>query len=156
MRNSKSTKSPGLLFLFLLLPALAFSQRITLQGVVNDAVGEPLPGVIVTENGTDNVAFTDGRGQFTLPGVSPQGTLTFTLTSYITQEVEVGGRNSIIIVMQEDATMIESVVVSVGYGSMRRADLTGAVTSVGSDAISKSVVTSIDQVLAGRAAGVQV
>lgn len=156
MRNTKSTKSLGLLFLFLLLPALAFSQRITLQGVVNDAAGTPLPGVIVAETGTNNASFTDGDGRFTLTGVSPEGRVSFTLASYLTQEVDVAGRTSIEITLLEDATMIESVVVSVGYGSMRRADLTGAVTSVGSEAISRSVATSLDQVLAGRAAGVQV
>ncbi|MDR0824451.1 MAG: TonB-dependent receptor [Prevotella sp.] len=154
MENTGLSKSFRLLFLFLLIPVFAFSQSISIQGVVKDATGETLIGVAVTEIGTQNGALTDIDGKFALK-VSPNGKIKVSLVGYHPQEISVNGQTNFNIVMEEDTKLLEEVVV-VGYGTMKRSDLTGAVTSVTSDAISRSVPTSIDQVLQGRAAGVQV
>ncbi len=74
---------------------------------------------------------------------------------YTTRTVAVDGRTNLTIVLKEDSEVLDEVVV-VGYGQMKRSDLTGSVTSVGEDAVKKSIATSVDQVLQGRAAGVQI
>ncbi|GHV40113.1 SusC/RagA family TonB-linked outer membrane protein [Bacteroidia bacterium] len=154
MRNARLTKSFRLLFLFLLIPVFAFSQTITIQGVVKDVTGEGLPGVAISEIGTSNGTFSDIDGKFTL-NVSSKGKIRVSFISYQTQEINVDGKVQFNIILEEDAKALDEVVV-VGYGTMKRSDLTGAVTSVTSDAISRSVPTTVDQVLQGRAAGVQV
>jgi TonB-linked SusC/RagA family outer membrane protein len=154
MRNARLTKSYRLLLLFLLIPVFAFSQTITIQGIVKDNTGEGLPGVAISEIGTSNGALTDIDGKFTL-NVSSKGKIRVSFISYQTQEINVDGKTQFDITLEEDTKVLSEVVV-VGYGTMKRSDLTGAVTSVTSDAISRSVPTTIDQVLQGRAAGVQV
>lgn len=154
MRNARLLKSFRLLFLFFLIPTLAFSQNISIQGVVKDVTGEGLPGVAVSEVGTSNGTLTDIDGKFSLR-VASNGKIKVSFISYKAQEINVAGQTSFNIILEEDTKLLDEVVV-VGYGQMKRSDLTGSVVSVASDAISKSVPTSIDQVLQGRAAGVQV
>ena len=154
MRNARLTKSLRLLLLFLLIPVFAFSQTITIQGVVKDEAGEGLPGVAISEIGTSNGTLTDIDGKFTL-NASSKGKIRVSFISYQTQEISVDGKTRFDITLQEDTKVLSEVVV-VGYGVMKRSDLTGAVASVTSDAISRSVPTTVDQVLQGRAAGVQV
>ena len=144
----------GLFILLCLVPIWAFAQSITVRGTVKDAAGEPIIGASVLESGTSNGTITDLDGQFSLK-VSPRGKLTISFIGYEKQEIPIAGKNQFSIVMKEDTKVLDEVVV-VGYGQMKRSDLTGSVVSVSSDAISKSVTTSIDQVLQGRAAGVQV
>lgn len=154
MRNARIFKSLRLLFLFFLIPALAFSQNISINGVVKDASGDGLPGVAISEIGTSNGTLTDIDGKFTLT-VSSKGKIKVSMIGFQAQEINVSGKTSFNIVLEEDTKLLDEVVV-VGYGQMKRTDLTGSVVSVSSDAISKSVTTSVDQVLQGRAAGVQV
>lgn len=145
-------------FLFMILCAfsqLAFGQNVTVKGTVADAKGEPLIGVTVQVRGTSTGTVTDMDGNFTLPNVPPNATLLVTYVGMRPQTIDVDGRTFIEIVMQEDTELLDEVVV-VGYGQMRRSDLTGAVVSVTDAAIKKSIPTSIDQVLQGRAAGVQI
>ncbi len=131
----------------------AFAQNITVKGTVTDAIG-PVIGASVIQKGTTNGAVTEIDGTYTL-SVPANAVLTVSCMGYRTQEVQLNGQAELNFFLQEDTEMLSEVVV-VGYGQMKRADLTGAVASVGDEAISKSVVTSIDQVLQGRAAGVQI
>ena len=147
-------KPLGLLFLLCLIPLWAFSQNITVKGVVKDATGESVIGASVVQKGTSNGIITDIDGNFTL-NVPSNSTIVISFVGYKTQEIPVAGKTQINVTMKEDTEMLDEVVV-VGYGQMKRSDLTGSVVSVNEDAIKKSVVTSIDQVLQGRAAGVQV
>lgn len=135
-------------------PLWAFSQTITVSGTVVDELGEPLIGATVQQKGTSNGTSTDIDGNYTL-SVSPKATITVSYVGYNTQNIEVNGRNVINVTMQENSAVLDEVVV-VGYGQMKRSDLTGSVVSVGEDAVKKSISTSIDQVLQGRAAGVQI
>ena len=147
-------KPLGLLFLLCLIPLWAFSQNITVKGVVKDATGESVIGASIVQKGTSNGIITDIDGNFTL-NVPSNSTIVISFVGYKTQEIPVAGKTQINVTMKEDTEMLDEVVV-VGYGQMKRSDLTGSVVSVNDQAIKKSVPTSIDQVLQGRAAGVQI
>ena len=133
---------------------MGFCAESFCKGVVKDATGESVIGASVIEKGTTNGTITDFDGNFVL-SVAKDATLSISFVGYQTQEVSVSGKTSFNIILKEDTEILDEVVV-VGYGQMKRSDLTGSVVSVSSDAISKTVTTSIDQVLQGRAAGVQV
>jgi len=135
-------------------PLWAFSQNITVTGTVVDESGEPLIGATVQQKGITNGVATDIDGNFSI-SVPKNASLVVTYVGYTTQTVAVEGRTKITVTMKENAELLDEVVV-VGYGQMKRSDMTGSVVSVNDAAIKKSVPTSIDQVLQGRAAGVQI
>ncbi|MDR0505434.1 MAG: TonB-dependent receptor [Dysgonamonadaceae bacterium] len=154
MKNISQQKMIRLLCLFFLFPVLSYAQTISVSGVVRDEGGETLPGVSISIPGTNNGAISDVDGKYVV-NVASNGKLSFSYIGYLSQTIDVNGRKVINIVLREDTKTLDEIVV-VGYGTMKKSDLTGAVTSVKADAIQKSVPTSIDQVLQGRAAGVQV
>lgn len=143
------------MMLLCLLPlgGVVHAQNITVTGTVTDAIG-PVIGASVIQKGTTNGAVTDVDGTYSL-SVPSNAVLTISCIGYTTREIRLEGQSIVNVFLEEDTEMLSEVVV-VGYGQMKRADLTGAVASVGDEAISKAVVTSIDQVLQGRAAGVQI
>ncbi|MDE5635265.1 MAG: SusC/RagA family TonB-linked outer membrane protein, partial [Muribaculaceae bacterium] len=149
-----SLRCLAVLLVGLLFPLWAFAQDITVTGTVDDGHGEPLIGARVQESGTQNIVVTDYDGNYTIK-VQPTAKLTIAYVGFKTAEVDVAGRKVVNVSLQEDAALLDEVVV-VGYGQMKRSDLTGAVVSVGEDAVKKSISTSIDQVLQGRAAGVTI
>lgn len=155
MKSATYFKHIWLLFVLFILPlgGAAYAQNITVKGTVSDAIG-PVIGASVIQKGTTNGAVTEIDGTYTL-NVPSNAVLTVSCIGYRTQEIQLNGQSVQNFFLEEDTEMLSEVVV-VGYGQMKRADLTGAVASVGDEAISKSVVTSIDQVLQGRAAGVQI
>ncbi len=143
-----------LLFFVALSTSSLWAQK-TIKGVVTSATdGEPLVGVSVQVAGTATGGITNIDGEFSVQASQGQ-TLVFSYIGFLSQEVKVGASTIVNVVLREDHETLSEVVV-VGYGQMRRSDLTGAVTSVNDEAIKKSVPTSIDQVLQGRAAGVQI
>ena len=135
------------------LSGAAQSNTVTVQGRVTDSF-DVIIGASVVEKGTNNGIITDMDGNFSLR-VASDAVIVVSFVGYKTQEIAVNGRTQIDIILQEDIETLEEVVV-VGYGQMKRSDLTGSVVSVSDAAIQKSVPTSIDQVLQGRAAGVQI
>lgn len=147
-------KPLGLFFMLCLIPAWMFGQSIPVTGTINDAYGEAIIGASVLEVGTSNGTITDIDGNFSM-NVSSNGKLRISFIGYQTLEIAVGGKRQFNITLKEDAELLDEVVV-VGYGQMKRSDLTGSVVSVNDVAIKQSVPTSIDQVLQGRAAGVQI
>jgi len=143
-----------MLFL-LLIPVWAVAQVITVKGTVKDNKSEALIGVSVREAGSaTNAIISDMNGNFSIK-VSKTATLIFSYIGYDKTTVKVDGRQVINVVLDDQSKSLNEVVV-VGYGNMKRSDVTGSISSVNSEAISKSVATSLDQVLQGRAAGVQV
>jgi TonB-linked SusC/RagA family outer membrane protein len=131
-------------------------QKSQITGIVIDAeTGEPLIGINVKVEGTNTGAITDFEGRYSLEITTDNAVLIFSFTGYQTQKIQVQGQTSIDVKLVPDIKSLEEVVV-VGYGTMKRKDLTGSVVSVSDDAISKTVTTSLDQALSGRAAGVQV
>jgi TonB-linked SusC/RagA family outer membrane protein len=125
------------------------TKRIT--GVVSDAAG-PIIGANVLEKGTTNGVITGIDGDFSL-SVKPGATLVISYLGYTTQEIKVGSQSIINVTLKEDTEMLDEVVV-VGYGTMKKSDLSGASVSMGEDKIKGSIITNLDQSLQGRAAGV--
>jgi len=143
----------GLMVLLCMMPFSLHAQNITVKGTVSAADG-PIIGATVKVKGAQGGVVTDFDGNYSISAQS-NATLVFSYVGYETKEVKVGGKRQIDVTLIEDETLLNEVVV-VGYGTMRKSDLTGAVTQVDNKAFEKSVTTSIDQVLQGRAAGVQI
>ena len=128
-------------------------QSSAINGVVVDAAGEPIIGANILQKGTTNGTITDFDGKFSL-NVPAQATITVTYIGYKTQEITLKpGQKNIKITLQEDSETLDEVVV-VGYGTMKKSDLSGASVSMNENAIKGSIITSLDQSLQGRAAGV--
>lgn len=130
------------------------AQQIAVKGIVKDQTGETVIGASVVEKGTTNGTITGIDGDFTLT-VSSQGILQISFVGYKTQEVAVNGQRNLQIVLVEDSEMLEEVVV-VGYGTMKKSDLTGAVASVGNKELRNTPVANLGQAIQGKISGVQV
>lgn len=136
---------------------MAAAQSNTVKGVVKDTKGQPVIGAAVMLEGNPKVGTVtdiDGRYSLTLPA-GKDSRLVFTCIGYKDKTEAVGVRGVIDVTLEDDAMQIEETVV-VGYGAMRRSDLTGSVTSVKIDDETAAKSASLDQMLEGRAAGVQV
>jgi TonB-linked SusC/RagA family outer membrane protein len=123
-------------------------------GTVTDASGEPVIGANVIEKGTANGTITDIDGRFSLT-VSENSILQITYIGYMSQEINVRNQQNFRLTLKEDSQSLDEVVV-VGYGTVKKSDLTGSVSSIKSEELRKLPMTSIDQGLQGRVAGVQV
>jgi TonB-linked SusC/RagA family outer membrane protein len=149
----------AVIFLFAFLIAESVSAQnadndLNVSGLITDrATGEPLIGVSVVVKGTAQGVSSDENGKYSIPAAKGK-TLVFSYVGYNKQEVP-ANRTNMDVSLEEDAKILSEVVV-VGYGTMKRSDLTGSVVSVTGDDIRKSVNTSLDQALQGRAAGVYV
>ena len=129
----------------------AMQQAKKVSGVVNDAMG-PIIGASVKIKGTSIGVATDFDGKFTL-SVKPTDVLVVSYIGYVTKDVKVGNQSNINITLSEDKKLLDEVVV-VGYGTMKKSDISGSSTTLGEKAITGSIITSLDQSLQGRAAGV--
>jgi TonB-linked SusC/RagA family outer membrane protein len=141
----------------LLLPLAIFAQSKTVTGVINDDQGLPLPGVTVQVKGTDNLgAVTNFDGEFSIivPSLKKQ-VLIFSYVGFQTIEFDATETTTVNISMQIDTAELDEVVV-IGYGTVLKKDVTGSVSSVKVDENIANQTTGIDQLLQGRAAGVQV
>ncbi|QLE00827.1 TonB-dependent receptor [Galbibacter sp. BG1] len=132
----------------------SMAQAQTVSGTVSDATG-PLPGANVLVKGTSNGTQTDFDGNYTLDGVQSGATLVFSYVGFAAKEVPVNGQSTVNVTLQEDAQALDEVIV-VGYGTTTKKDATGAVESVKSEDFNKGLVTSPDQLIQGRVAGVQI
>ena len=137
--------------LALLVSVSLLAQNVTVTGVVSDQTG-PVVGASVFEKGTRNGAVTDLDGRFSLT-VRPGAVLVFSSIGYATQEHPVGSQRVFSVLLAEDSEFLDEVVV-VGYGSMKRSDLSGASVSMKEEDLKGSIITNLDQSLQGRAAGV--
>ena len=129
----------------------AVQQAKKVSGVVQDAMG-PVIGASVKIKGTGTGVATDFDGKFTL-SVNPGATLVVSYIGYVTKEVKVGNQTSLVINLQEDKQLLDEVVV-VGYGTMKKSDISGSSVNLGEKAMKGSIISSLDQSLQGRAAGV--
>lgn len=153
-RTIKSCRVFGLFVLLLMFPVWVLAQgTVTIKGVVSDDDG-PVIGATVKEKGASTGVITDLDGNYTL-SVNKGATVTYSYIGYVTKEVKITNQKTVDVHLVQDAQLLNEVVV-VGYGQMKRSDLTGSVVSVGEKSIEQAVPTSIDQVLQGRAAGVQI
>lgn len=138
----------------MLLPLCVSAQQINVQGTVKDAVGS-VPGASVIVKGTTNGTIADIDGKFSMK-VPAGAVLEVSCIGYVTVEVPAGnGQTPLTIVLKEDTELLEEVVV-VGYGTIKKSDLTGAVAAVNSDKIKDSPAANVGQALQGKVAGVQI
>lgn len=143
-----------------LLPLSILAQNVlTVRGTVKDANSEPVIGALVTissDNSVGIITDLDGKFEMKVPSaVIATAVLKVSCMSYKTEEVKIAGRTNIDVTLKDDTQLLNEVVV-VGYGSMRRSDLTGSVASVKLDESVTSKSSSIDQLIQGRASGVEV
>ena len=146
------------LFFVALLSVLAITasaQSKSVSGTVVDKAGEPVIGASVVVKGTTNGTITDFDGNFSLQGVPNNGTIQISFVGYKTQDVSVAGKTSIKVTLAEDTEMLDEVVV-VGYGTMKKSDVTGALTRVTSKQIEERPVQNALQAMQGKAAGVDI
>ena len=145
-----------LIFTLLVLPLFVFSQGKIVSGVVNDDMGGPLPGATVQVKGSESIgSITDFDGKFTIAIRDGETRIIVSYVGYVSQEIDIEGQNNILVSLEQDVSELEEVVV-IGYGTVLKKDLTGSVSSVKvSETISRQS-TTVDQLLQGRAAGVQV
>ncbi|GAB3649916.1 TonB-dependent receptor [Echinicola sediminis] len=134
-------------------PALEDQHQV--QGVVKGEDGFPLPGAAILEKNTTNGTVTDIDGQFSLNVSGPNAVLEISYVGFLKQEVLLNGRSKIDVVLSTDMESLEEVVV-VGYGTVKKSDLTGSVASVSSEELNKTPISSLDQGLQGRVAGVEI
>lgn len=128
---------------------------ITVSGTVTDQEGEPLIGVNVLVKDTNLGTATDLNGQYELNEVEEDAILVFSYVGYQSNEVAVDGRTTVDVTLLSDAALLDEVVV-VGYGTQRRRDVTGSISSLKSEEFNKGVVTNPGQLLQGKVAGVNV
>ena len=140
------------LLLTLLVVTAAFAQDVTVKGKVNDEQGQGLPGVSILVKGTSAGTVTDIEGNYTVnaPGTA---TLVFSFIGYITQEIPLGNKTSLDVKMLSDTKALEEVVV-VGYGTAKKATLTGSVTAVKGAELQKAPAANLSNTLGGRLPGV--
>ncbi|MDD5714712.1 MAG: TonB-dependent receptor plug domain-containing protein, partial [Bacteroidales bacterium] len=129
-------------------------QAHAVRGVVSDAMG-PMAGVDVIVNGTNNSVATNLNGAYVLQNVPVGATLKFSFIGYKTQEIPVTSEEVINVLLEEEVKYLEELVL-IGYGTVRKSDLTGSVTSVGEEQMTKSATSDALQAIQGRAAGVQI
>ena len=129
-------------------------QAQTVSGTVSDSSG-PLPGASVVVKGTSNGTQTDFDGNYTLNDVAGDATLVFSYIGFASQEVSVNGQTTINVTLQEDATALDEVVI-IGYGQTTVKDATGAVASVSAEDFNGGVISSPEQLIQGKTAGVQI
>ncbi|UII78732.1 TonB-dependent receptor [Flagellimonas sp. CMM7] len=143
------------LFIFLLAITGVFAQEIRVQGTVRDAQGQPLPGATIIERGANNGTQSDFDGNFALQVQDGSAVLLFSYIGFSKKKIELNGRTQINVSLEEDATGLDEVVL-IGYGGVKRSDLTGSVASVTSKDLQRTVNQSFQEALEGRAAGVQI
>ncbi len=152
MRTFKSLEKPlVLLFLLCLFPLGALAQSVV-KGTVKDEVGEPVIAAAIRVIGTQTGCVTDVNGQFSIE-TQRNAQLEVSCIGYVTQRVNVQGRQNIIITLVEDNTTLNDVVV-IGYGTQRREAVTGSVVNVGGEQLNQIAATNAAQALQGRVAGV--
>ncbi|QYJ68668.1 SusC/RagA family TonB-linked outer membrane protein [Flavobacterium litorale] len=143
------------LLLLLMLPLSALAQSTVTGNVSDSATGQPIPGVNIIIEGTTTGSSTDIDGNYTLTGVTEGSRIVFSFIGFANQTIDYTGQSTIDVVMQEDATLLEEVVV-IGYGTTTKKDATGSLTTVKADDFNKGAITTADQLLTGRAPGIRI
>lgn len=140
--------------ILLLLSTFGVSAQNKITGRITDASGQGMPGVNVLVKGTTNGTTTDANGNYSL-ATKAEDILQISFIGYKTQEILVGNQTTINVTIEEDLTTLEEVVVT-GYGEIKRVDMSAAQTSIKSSDLQKTVNTTIEQAIQGRAAGVYI
>ncbi|MFB9077188.1 SusC/RagA family TonB-linked outer membrane protein [Flavobacterium procerum] len=153
--NKRANFCSVLVFLLCLLSNQIYAQSTTIEGTVKDAAGLSLPGVNVLEKGTKNGTSTDFDGHYKLKLTNPKAVISFSFIGFKTVEVPADGKAKVNATMTEDSNSLNEVVV-IGYGTSKKSDLTGAVSTISGNDLKKVPVANVAEALTGRIAGVQV
>ena len=144
----------SILFVLLFVPGFLLAQT-TVSGIVTEqSTSLPLPGVNVLVKGTSNGTATDFDGNYQI-NVNNGDILTFSYVGYVTQEITYSGQSTINVALAEDASQLDEIVV-IGYGSVKKEDLTGTADLITSDDFNQGPVVSAQQLISGKIAGVTV
>jgi len=143
-----------LLLLFLFSLHLHAQSQKKVSGTITDEQNAALAGVSVTVKGESSSVITDNKGHYSI-SVSDNGTIVFSFIGYVSQEVEVKGKSTVDVSLKADAASLQDVVV-VGYGTQKKATLTGSVVAVSGDVVKKSPAPNVSNSLAGRLPGLVV
>lgn len=159
MKNSSQTLSTKLLLLaFVFIATFYTSQgqdRFTVSGTVTEDIGGPLPGATIVEKGTSNGTTTDFDGNYSIAVANGNATLVFTFIGYETQEIRIAGQTTINAIMNATASQLDEVIL-VGYGAVKKKDLTGAISQVDASAISHQSTNSVTDLLRANVAGLSI
>ena len=139
----------------IIVAPMVMLQGITITGTVIDNAGEPLPGVNVVVKGTNIGVISNANGKYSITAPNNDATLVFSFVGYTVKEVAVAGQQIIDITLSEDVSLLEEVVV-VGYGSVKKTNLTGAVGYVDSKQLENRAVPTLGQALQGKVAGLNI
>lgn len=152
MRIQKRLQRALLIFLLAGGATVAMAQTSKVSGIVKDSSGEPIVGATVVQKGTQNYAITNASGQFSID-VPKGSSLTISFLGFTDQEVKAG--NNLNIIMKDDAQSLQDVVV-IGYGTVKRSDISGSVASVDTKTMLKKSPINVNQMLQGAVPGVMV
>ena len=144
-----------LLFFCILISPILFAQPKTVTGVIKGPAGETLPGVNIVEKGTTNGTVTNLDGEFSLSLTGNAPTIIISFVGYVTEEIDVTNKQQVSVILTEELVNLDEVVV-VGYGTAKKSDLTGSVTSIKPKDLNTSAVSNAGQMLQGRVPGLYV
>jgi len=155
MKNRFNQLKRIFLFLFTFMFSIIHAQDVQISGKVLDQNGNPVPGVNIVEKGTVNGTISDINGNFTISTADAYGTLTISYVGYLKQELPLEGKTNVTITLVEDFQDLGEVVV-IGYGTVKKSDITGAVSVVKTEEIADQSASKIGDMLQGRVAGLQI
>ena len=141
--------------LFVLVTQLTFAQELTVKGRVNDSEGQPLIGVSILVQGTSTGTITDLSGSFSISVPSSKSVLVCSFIGMVTQKIVVGNQLSPVIKLSESSVVLNEVV-SIGYGSVKKSNLTGAVSKLTAEALGERPIARVEAALQGTMPGVEV
>ncbi|PUZ27033.1 iron complex outermembrane recepter protein [Chitinophaga costaii] len=155
MNNVLFRKVRKLCYLLLLIAGITHAQTRTVTGRVIDEKGDPIPGATIQIKGTNSGTAAGADGTFKVNAADNATTLIISYVGYPRQEISIAGKTNVTVVLQANSTQLTDVVV-VGYGTVRKKDLTGAVASIQAKDFNKGTFTAPDQLVQGKVAGVQI
>lgn len=145
----------GACFLSFFIPGSAVAQLKNIQGKVTDVSKAGIAGATIQVQGTKRYTVTDSKGDFTIQSASAAEILTVSYTGFVTQKIPIGNKTTINVTLAEDSKLLNDVVV-IGYGSVKKSDVTGAIASLKPDPNDASKALSVENLLQGKIAGVSV
>jgi iron complex outermembrane receptor protein len=152
MKKSLRLKALLTLLVGLFLSIGAFAQQIAVKGHVKDTTGEPVIGANVLVKGTTNGTITDFDGNFML-NVPKDAILSVSFVGY--KSAEVKAASTVMVTLEDDSQVLDAVVV-IGYGSVKKNDMTGSVTAIKPDKLNKGLITNAQDMMTGKIAGVNI
>lgn len=155
MKNLTKWYQLVLIFLALFMGNEVFAQQRTISGIVRDENKEPVPGANVIEQGTQNGVVTDLDGKYTITVLSEEAHLVFSFVGYLSESIAIGSSTELNVELVPDLMELDEIVV-IGYGAVKKRDLTGSVSSLKAKDFNKGITVAPEQLIQGKIAGVDI